>query len=94
MFLKLLWLGGWGCHPQKRGRWQEIWAAPGSWLCSCPSFPEFTSAMLLLSALACSTLQGGYLLFVSYLGTQAGLIPLKGLAAGEAGGGGGPADRT
>lgn len=42
--------------------------------------------MLLFYALACSTLQGGYLLFVSYLGTQAGLVSLKGLAAGEAGG--------
>lgn len=83
--LKLAWLGcgRLGCHPQEQRRWQEVQWPPGS----CPGFPEITGSAFIPCALVCSAQQGGYF-SGSYLDTQAEFMSLKGLAAGEAAGGG------
>lgn len=81
--MKPAWLGGRDCHQRNKADGMGFRQPMGS----CPSFPEITFAMPLLCALACSTLQDGYL-FGSYLDTQEGLKSLKGLAAGDAGGNG------
>lgn len=62
--------------------------APGSWLWLCPSFSAVASCSAFPPSpgLFCPA---RWLLFRSYLDTQAGLMSLKGLAAGEAGGGDG-----
>lgn len=56
--------------------------------CGCaPVSQQSPPAVLFLHPLACSAQHGGYSFVVTY--TQAGLMSLKGLAAGEAGGGDG-----
>ena len=81
---------GLSLHPSPRNKedGRRLGWAQGAGCGCAPVSQQSPPAVLFLHPLACSALHGGYL-FRSYLDTQAGLMSLKGLAAGEAGGGDG-----